>query len=63
VLNEESQVQKDKGCIFSLMWKIDTKDKHLHRNKHDNMQTHRQNMFVIVELLYGTLGRRERKRE
>jgi hypothetical protein len=45
------------------MWKIDPKDTHIHKNKHDHIQTHTQNMFVIVELLYGALGRRERKRE
>jgi hypothetical protein len=28
MLSEVSQVQKEKGCVFSLMWKIDLKDKH-----------------------------------
>jgi hypothetical protein len=45
------------------MWKIDPKDKHIHKNKHDHIQTHMQNMFVIVELLYRTWGRKERKKE
>jgi hypothetical protein len=43
------------------MWKIDPKDKHIHKNKHDHIQTHMWSMFVIVELLYGIRGRRERK--
>jgi hypothetical protein len=43
------------------MWKIDPK--YVHRNKHDHTQTHLQDMFEIVELLYGTQGRRERKKE
>jgi hypothetical protein len=45
------------------MWKIDPKDKLIHKNKHNQIQTHMQNMFVIVDLLYGTQGSRERKRE
>jgi hypothetical protein len=45
------------------MWKTEPKDKHIHKNKHDHTQTHAKNMFVTVELLYGTCGRRERKRE
>jgi hypothetical protein len=45
------------------MWKIDPK-KHLHKkNKHDHIQTQMQNMFVNVELLYGTQEKKERKRE
>jgi hypothetical protein len=45
------------------MWKIDPKDRNVHKNKHDQTQTHMQNKFVIVKLLYETWGRRERKRE
>jgi hypothetical protein len=36
------------------MWKIDPKDKCIHENNHDHMHIYMQNMFVIVELLYGT---------
>jgi hypothetical protein len=32
------------------MWKIDPKDKHIHKNKHYHIQNHLQNIFVIVEL-------------
>jgi hypothetical protein len=45
------------------MWKIDPKHKHIHKNKHEHVETHMWNMFVIVGLLYGTQGRRERRRE
>jgi hypothetical protein len=45
------------------MWKMDPKDKHIHKNKQYHMQTLIQSVFVIVELLYGTEGRRERKGE
>jgi hypothetical protein len=38
------------------MWKIDPKDKHTHKEKHDHIHIYIQNMFVIVELLYGTWG-------
>jgi hypothetical protein len=34
MLSEVSQAQKDKGCVFFLMWKIDPKDKHIHKNKY-----------------------------
>jgi hypothetical protein len=45
VLREVSQTQKWKGYMFSLkgifhMWKIDPKDKHIHKNKHEHIQTH-----------------------
>jgi hypothetical protein len=42
---------------------IEPKEKHIHKNKHDNIHIYISNMFVIVELPYGTWGRRERKRE
>jgi hypothetical protein len=37
MLSEVSQVQKDKGHMFSLMCKIDPKDKRIHKNKHDHI--------------------------
>jgi hypothetical protein len=55
--------ERQRPHVFSHTWKIDPKDKHTHRNKHGHIETHMQNMFVTVELLYGTRGRRERKRE
>jgi hypothetical protein len=39
------------------------KNKHIHKNKHDHIKTQMYNMFVTVELFYGTQGKRERKRE
>jgi hypothetical protein len=64
ILSEISQAQKDKSrMFFSQMWKIDPKDKHIHKTKHDHIQTSMYNMFVIAEQLHGTRGRRERKRE
>jgi hypothetical protein len=40
MLSEVSQAQKNKGCIFfSHTWK-DPKDKYMHKNKHDHIQTH-----------------------
>jgi hypothetical protein len=45
------------------MWKIDPKDEHIHKNKHDHIQNYVQSMFVIVGIPYGTWGRKERKRE
>jgi hypothetical protein len=37
-----------------------SKDKHIHKNKHDQIQTQMQNMFVTVELLYGTWVKKEK---
>jgi hypothetical protein len=37
------------------MWKIDPKDKHIHKNKH-HIQIDMKNMFVIVELLMELRG-------
>jgi hypothetical protein len=38
------------------MIKIDLKDKHIYKTKHDHIQTYMKNTFVIVELPYGTRG-------
>jgi hypothetical protein len=40
-----------------------SEDKHIHKNKHDYIQTQMQNMFVTVKLLYRTQRKKERKRE
>jgi hypothetical protein len=40
MLSEVSQAQKHKSChVFPHMWKRDPKDKHIHKNKHDHVQT------------------------
>jgi hypothetical protein len=49
--------------MFDLSWKIDSKDKHIHKDRHDHTQTQMWNMCATVELLNGTRGRRDRKRE
>jgi hypothetical protein len=43
------------------MWKIDPKDKHIHKNKYNHIQTDMQNTFVIVELFYETWRRKEKQ--
>jgi hypothetical protein len=43
--------ERQKLRIFSHTWKIDPKDKHIHKHKHDYIQTHMKNMFIIAELL------------
>jgi hypothetical protein len=32
--------ERQRPHIFLHMWKIDPKDKHIHRNKHEHIQTH-----------------------
>jgi hypothetical protein len=40
MLSEVSQAQKHKGLMFSLiMWKVDPKDKHIHKSKHYHIQS------------------------
>jgi hypothetical protein len=39
MLSEVIQFLKIKSTCFS-MWKIDPKDKHTHKTKHDRIQTH-----------------------
>jgi hypothetical protein len=50
------------GCFLSHV-EDRAKHKYIYKNKHDHIQTQIQNMFVTMELLYGTRGKRERKRE
>jgi hypothetical protein len=38
MLSEISQDQKHKSCMFSLI-RGRVKDKHIHKNKHDHIQT------------------------
>jgi hypothetical protein len=41
ILSEVSQAQKDKSLhVFSHKWKIGSKYKHIHKNKHDQIQSH-----------------------
>jgi hypothetical protein len=44
------------------MSKIDVKNKHIHKRKHDHIQTHIQNMFVIVDF-FMELGERGKGKE
>jgi hypothetical protein len=63
-LSEVSQIQKDKGCMFSLIYGRQIQKINIYtKNKHDHIQKYMQNMFVIVEQHLGTWGRKERKRE
>jgi hypothetical protein len=45
------------------MWKIDPKDKYIHKYKHEHIYVNKWNIFVIVELFKGTRERRKRKSE
>jgi hypothetical protein len=61
MLTEVSQVQKGKGFMFSLMWKIDPKDKHIYKTKYHSTHIYVESMFGTVELLYGTWERMKGK--
>jgi hypothetical protein len=66
VLNEftiKNTILPKRPHVFFHTWKIDPKDEHIHKNKHGHIQTHIWNMSVIVELLCGTWGKKERKRK
>jgi hypothetical protein len=49
-------------CFLSYM-EDRAKGKQIHKKKHDHIQSELYNMVLIVELLYGTRGKRKRKRE
>jgi hypothetical protein len=55
--------ERQRSHVFSHMWKTDPKDKTYTQNQTRSYKTYMQNMFVIVELFYGTWGWRERKGE
>jgi hypothetical protein len=40
MLSEVSWFRKTKAACFSHMWKIAPKDKHIHKTKHDHIQTY-----------------------
>jgi hypothetical protein len=60
MLSEVSQVQKDKH--FSHRWKIDPKNKHIHKNKYYHIQTHVEHVCNSGTTVWNS-GRRKRKRE
>jgi hypothetical protein len=58
MLSEVSQVQKDKGHIFSLICQrqIQYKHKHYHMYTHTHVSIYTQSMFPKVGLLEETEG-------
>jgi hypothetical protein len=38
--NKVTEVQKDKDHVFSHMWKLDLKDRHIHKYIHDSTYTY-----------------------
>jgi hypothetical protein len=36
----EPGAERQKMHVFSQMWKIDARDKQIHKNKHGHIQTH-----------------------
>jgi hypothetical protein len=63
MLHAVIQDQTHKASCFLPYVEDRSKDEHIYKNKHGHTQTQMQNMFVTVELLYGTRGEMERKRE
>jgi 23S rRNA maturation mini-RNase III len=58
-----ARLRNTKAACFLSYMEDRSKDEHRHKNKHDHVQTHMQNMLVTLEMLSGTRGKRERKRE
>jgi hypothetical protein len=54
-------VSKNKGHLFSQTWKIDPKDKHIHKNKYDHIQTHMYNVCNNGTNLWKT-GKEEKEK-
>jgi hypothetical protein len=61
--NWRLSVQKDKGCMFSVICKRQTQKINVYINTYIIIYTYIENMFIIVELFQGSRGKRERKRE
>jgi hypothetical protein len=55
--------ERQRSNVLSQKWKIDPKNKCIHKYKHDHIDVYRENMFVMEGLFEGTKGRRKRKRE
>jgi hypothetical protein len=63
VLSEVRQNQNQKRHVFSHTWKIDPKTKMCTKTSMIIYKFRCRNMFVIMELLYETWRKRERKKE
>jgi hypothetical protein len=47
--------ERQRSHVFFHMWKLDLKDKHIHKYIHDHIyHVYIQNMFVIMGLFVGT---------
>jgi hypothetical protein len=57
---KQDRLRKTKATCFPSYVEDRSKDKHVHKNKNDHIQTQMYYISVIVEILYGTQGRRER---
>jgi hypothetical protein len=57
-----SRIRNTRGAYFPSYGEDRSKDKHIYKNKLSYINSNR-NMFVTAYLLYGTWGKRERKRE
>jgi hypothetical protein len=58
-----ARIRKTKAMYFLSSTEDRSKDKYTLKNKHYLIQTEMLNVFVTVKQLYGTQGKRERKRE
>jgi hypothetical protein len=58
-----ARIKSTKDTCFLSYMENRSKNKQIHKNKYDYIQTQLQYMFLTVELLYGTWGKRERKKE
>jgi hypothetical protein len=58
-----ASVRNTKDACFLSYVEDRSKYYHIHKSKHDHIQTQKENMFITVELLYGIWGKKEKKRE
>jgi hypothetical protein len=63
VSSKVSQVQKDKGHMFSLICRKQIQKINIYPNTNMIIYMYIENIFAIVGLFEGTRGRKERKRE
>jgi hypothetical protein len=57
-----ASIRNTKDACFLSYVEDTSNDKHIHKNKHDHIQTQMLNMFVTVELLGNSGKERKEKR-
>jgi hypothetical protein len=58
----KSGSERQKPYVFSHMWMIDPKDKHIHKNKHDPINSHVEHVCNSETILWNSRKEGKEKR-